>query len=275
MEENEVEDILSVLTPSSNTPDDKTTMESITAPSVPPRASEDEILKSTATIGRSGPLVLHSASPFPVAFGNLNATTSQTGSPPPVLSLFPELDRDDVVCIMTHELCGKDLYKLYTRPTTGDDNNVDKDSEYTTFKSLYLPLLRYFEMVSIYFAQDYSLPMVFFEFLAHFQDITSQYEWPAVRQYTLSFFNHRRREVIESNNYSGWAIRDSYLFERYLSGNEKGCAEEYPSMSSSTTISISDITPVISPPVTVDIDDEASHTIPLLIGFIWWVDLSV
>ncbi|KAH9479072.1 hypothetical protein JR316_0007649 [Psilocybe cubensis] len=254
MEENEVEDILNDLATPSISNGNPTTINTIGNPPSPTDSRPE-----THMFQQSLP-----SSPLRARFSNL---VLQAGTPPPVLHLFPELKRDDLIRIMSHQLEARDLHRL--QPTIHSDGSPDvgENIENATFDSLYLLLLRYFEIVSMYFAQDYLITLAFFEFLAHFQSISSKYEWPAVRQYTLSFFDCRRVEMYDSNDYSGWLRPDEALSEKYLVGHEKGGAL---SLVSSTTISIPDTAPpqVVPQPTNVNNSDEASRKATLFIGFL-------
>ncbi|PPQ80745.1 hypothetical protein CVT25_001866 [Psilocybe cyanescens] len=280
VEEHEVEDLLALVSSPTEKSDDASSMKmnsrpslhitQVTPPATPvavrPYASsplpvfvEVEDTSST-TLGRSSPLV--SQSPSPSAPSTPVATKSRLTSLPPLLSLFPGIEPHDIMSVLAHELRATDLYRLGTRHT---HNRAHKD--YNTFDSLYFPLLNYFSILSIHFANDYMVPLVFFDFLSHLQDISSEYEWPAVRQYTIEFFNRRRVEMFENSDYSRWSFCDTDLAEEHLSASKKVLIEECGAISSSTTAVITDDVHRHIPPTTMAV--ESSQVVPLLIGSIW------
>jgi hypothetical protein len=166
--------------------------------------------------------------------------TTQLGASPSLRSLFPEIEAAHITAIITHEFRGADLWKLDSRyrdkepafafnSTTGQfetSNRAAKD--YKSFNSLYIPLVTYFNVLSAHIPPSparRSVPFVFFHFLTHLQKIAAEYEWAAVLEYTMVFFNRRRMEMLEFGDYSKWAVPDTGLMAEHVFGNKKVIAK--------------------------------------------------
>lgn len=166
--------------------------------------------------------------------------TTQLGASPSLRSLFPEIETVHITAIINHDFRGADLWKLDSRyrdkepayafnNTTGQfetSNRAAKD--YKSFNSLYIPIVAYFNVLSAHIPSTTSqraVPFVFFHFLTHLQKIAAEYEWAAVLEYTMVFFNRRRMEMLEFGDYSKWAVPDTGLMAEHIFGNKKVVAK--------------------------------------------------
>jgi len=114
--------------------------------------------------------------------------------------------------------------------------------DYKTVASLFVPrLVTYFNILSAHASvqSNRTVPFVFFQFINHFQKISSKYKWTAVVEYTLAFLASRRLEMLEQGDYSKWAYRDSELAPEHLLGNKKILPASSKSASSAKSASTS------------------------------------
>lgn len=177
-----------------------------------------------------------------------------TGTSPSLRSLFPNVEAAHITAIITHDFRGADLYKLDSRyrdketaytfnGTTGQfesSNRAAKD--YKSYDALYLPLVTYFSILSAHLPNQRTIPFVFFQFLIHLQKITRDYEWNAVLEYTMIFFNRRRMEMLESGDYSHWAMPDAGLMAEHVFAHKKSVVK---ASGSSKSMSSSPRTPIV------------------------------
>jgi hypothetical protein len=175
--------------------------------------------------------------------------TTQTGASPSIRSLFPEIEAAHITAIISHDFRGADLWKLDSRyrdkepafafnSTMGQfetSNRAAKD--YKSFNSLYIPLVMYFNILSAHIPStpQRTVPFVFFHFLTHLQKIATEYEWAAVLEYTMVFFNRRWMEMLEFGDYSKWAVPDPGLMAEHVFGNKKVISKAGSSPKNSVT----------------------------------------
>lgn len=193
------------------------------------RALIDDLAKKIDATAAAPPPGPNGAPPFIAPI----TTTTNGASPPSLRSLFPDIEAAHITAIITHEFCGTDLYKLDSRyrdkeasfafnGTTGQfetSNRAAKD--YKTFNALYLPLVVYFSVLAVHVSPQRTIPLVFFQFLTHLQKIADEYEWSAVLEYTMVFFNRRRMEMLENGDYSKWATPDAALMAEHIFAHKK------------------------------------------------------
>lgn len=161
--------------------------------------------------------------------------TANGPSPSSLRSLFPDIEAAHITSIINHDFRASDLYKLDSRycnkeasfsfnGTTGQFETTNKAAkDYKTFNALFIPLVTYFNILSAHAASQRNtpVPMVFFDFIIHLQEIDEEYEWPAVLEYTIVFFNRRRMEMLENGDYSKWGAANSALMTKYVFSNKK------------------------------------------------------
>ncbi|KAF6744095.1 hypothetical protein DFP72DRAFT_826402 [Ephemerocybe angulata] len=148
-------------------------------------------------------------------------------------SLFPDIEAAHITSIITHDFRGSDLYKLDSRyrdkeaaftfnGSTGQFETSNRAAkEYKTFDMLYIPLVAYFSILSAHLPGQPTVPLVFFKFLVHLQKLARDYEWAAVLEYSIIFFNRRRMEMLESGDYSHWALPDNGLMAEHIYAHRK------------------------------------------------------
>ena len=204
------------------------------------------------------------ASPPPQQIPLLLHTTPNPGIPfvPPVslnpasgMSLdrsFPHVEPALRLAIAKHEFRPGHLYKLDAtvkerpKPKTfeisddGEFTQRDRDAspkDYPSFRTLYDPLVIYFEILEYFIISSGNIPAIqqvvlgCSEYLRLLYQVYSRYEWSAVLQYHFMFHNRRLAEMREGD-YSGWHIMDSELASLYLYGNPKPSSKTSGSSSS-------------------------------------------
>ncbi|KAF6751041.1 hypothetical protein DFP72DRAFT_1012906 [Ephemerocybe angulata] len=175
-----------------------------------------------------------------------SGSSEETGGVPPFIpppttngastslrSLFPDIEAAHITSIITHDFRGSDLYKLDSRyrdkeaaftfnGSTGQFETSNRAAkEYKTFDMLYIPLVAYFSILSAHLPSQPTVPLVFFKFLVHLQKLARDYEWAAVLEYSIVFFNRRRMEMLEHGDYSHWALPDNGLMAEHIYAHRK------------------------------------------------------
>ncbi|KAF6750251.1 hypothetical protein DFP72DRAFT_744359, partial [Ephemerocybe angulata] len=149
-----------------------------------------------------------------------------------IRSLFPDVEAAQITAIITHEFRGADLHKLDSRYRDKDldvfisaEGTIERrnkgEKDYKSFDALYQPLITYFAILAAHIPNQRTIPFVFFQFLIHLQKISKDYEWTAVLEYVMIFFNRRRMEMLESGDYSQWAKPDAALMAEYVYAHRK------------------------------------------------------
>lgn len=162
--------------------------------------------------------------PIPAANG-----TSHTS----LRSQFPDIEAAHITSIINHEFRASDLYKLDSQyrdkeasfafnGATGQFETSNKPAKnYKDYNSLSIPLVAYFDILSYHVAPQRNVATFFFRFINHLQEIAHEYEWHAVLEYTVVFFNRRRMEMLENGDYSKWATADPALMTRHVFAHKK------------------------------------------------------
>ncbi|KAK0471865.1 hypothetical protein IW261DRAFT_1344122 [Armillaria novae-zelandiae] len=152
---------------------------------------------------------------------------------PSIFSLFPEVEVATITCVIQHELCASDIYKLDprhhdkmdrktlelngTKLKLANDNTVLK--EYRTLNSIIDPLTMYFSILIMHAqpsGKSALLAVQLFHYTVHLSRIASEYKWQAVVSYHMAFFTKRRREMMDGD-YARWGriileLRGEHLF---------------------------------------------------------------
>ena len=154
---------------------------------------------------------------------------------------FPHVEPALRLAIAKHDFRPGHLYKLDAtvkerpKPRTfeisddGEFTQRDRDAspkDYPSFRTLYDPLVVYFEILEYFIISSGNIPAIqqvvlgCSEYLRLLYQIYTRYEWSAVLQYHFMFHNRRIAEMREGD-YSGWRTIDSELAALYLYSNPK------------------------------------------------------
>jgi hypothetical protein len=168
---------------------------------------------------------------------------------------FPHIESALRLAIARHEFRPAHLYKLdatvkekpkgKTFEISDDGDLTQREREgsskdYPSFRSLYDPLVVYFELLQYFIISSGNLPVIqqvvlgCSEYLRILYQMYTRYEWTAVLQYHFMFHNRRLAEM-RDGDYSGWRIIDAELASLYLYGNPKSSSK--PIVHSSSTSS--------------------------------------
>lgn len=154
------------------------------------------------------------------------------GASPSIRSLFPDVEAATITAIITHEFRANELFKLDSRyrdkeatyAFNGSTNEFESSNraakDYKVLNSILFPLHTYFAILTAHISNQRTIPLVFFQYLTHLGKLASEYEWPAVLEYHMIFFNRRRTEMIDGN-YSAWAVADTPLMSEYVFSHKK------------------------------------------------------
>ncbi|KAF8578722.1 hypothetical protein K439DRAFT_1307894, partial [Ramaria rubella] len=151
---------------------------------------------------------------------------------------FPHVDSALRLAIARHEFRPGHLYTLdatikekpkprsFEITDDGEFTQRDRDAspkDYPSFRSLFDPLVVYFEILQFFIISSGNIPAIqqvvlgCFEYSRLLYQIYSRYEWPAVLQYHF-MFHHRCLAEMRDGDYSGWRAMDMELASLHLYG---------------------------------------------------------
>lgn len=147
--------------------------------------------------------------------------------PPSLRSLFPDIESACITSVITHELKASDIYKLDPRLKDSESSfiltgaglqlNDSKHKSYKNLNSIIFPLHTYFGILLEYIPaiSSHGLASYFLWYLTHVEKLATEYEWAAVLEYHMLFFNRRRNEMI-TGHYTAWASPDLTLLSTHV-----------------------------------------------------------
>ena len=192
------------------------------------------------------PIVPRSPSALPPPVPPLRAPTQSFGgfippyttnpaygaSPPSLATFFTDIPAATLQNVLSHNLPAEDLYKLDTRLkfnrskqefslTSGKlevTSATGAVKDYPTPSSVFVPLSRYCLIMQKHTAQLADLgdlPSYFTAYMHHFHVLVTEYEWSAVRNYHMNFFDARLDDM-KRGIYDTWAWPDPLLSGQFL-----------------------------------------------------------
>ncbi|KAG5640373.1 hypothetical protein DXG03_008886 [Asterophora parasitica] len=155
------------------------------------------------------------------------STNPATGASSSLRSLFPDVKAACITSIIMHKFHATDLYKLDSRHCDQESsyafnraknqfevsNHAAKD--YKMPNSVIILLHTYFAILSAHIPNQHTVPLIFFQYLSHLQELASEYEWATVFTYHSIFFNCQQAEMM-AGNYLEWANQDTVLFSKHI-----------------------------------------------------------
>ncbi|KAJ7846549.1 hypothetical protein B0H13DRAFT_1459511, partial [Mycena leptocephala] len=133
-------------------------------------------------------------------------------------SLFPDTESACITAVITHELKASDIYKLDPRLKDSESSfiltgvglqlNDSKHKSYKNLNSIIFPLHTYFAILleHIPTSSRHGISSYFFP---------TEYEWAAVLEYHMLFFNRRRTEM-QAGLYTAWSSPDLTLLSTHV-----------------------------------------------------------
>jgi hypothetical protein len=152
--------------------------------------------------------------------------------PPSLRSLFPDIESACITAVITHELKASDIYKLDPRLKDSESSfiltgaglqlNDSKHKSYKNANSIVFPLHTYFAILLEHIPASSSrgIAAYFFWYLTHIETLATEYEWAAVLEYHILFFNRRRTEM-QSGFYTAWSSPDLTLLSTHVYPHRK------------------------------------------------------
>ncbi|KAJ7196065.1 hypothetical protein GGX14DRAFT_299285, partial [Mycena pura] len=158
---------------------------------------------------------------------------------PSLRSLFPDTESACITAVITHELKASDIYKLDPRlkdsessfilTGTGLQLNDSKHKSYKNLNSIVFPLHTYFAILleHIPASSAHGIASYFLWYLTHIETLATEYDWAAVLEYHILFFNRRRTEM-QSGHYTAWSSPDLTLLSTHVYPHRKMVAPSKP-----------------------------------------------
>ncbi|KAG6828092.1 hypothetical protein H0H87_002962 [Tephrocybe sp. NHM501043] len=156
--------------------------------------------------------------------------------PNSIRSLFSKVETAIIMAIITHEFKATDLHKLnskYQHTDTaytfnGLTNQFEASNitakEYKNPNSTIISLQIYFSILQAHITDQWAnIASQFFSYNVHLLKIASEYEWAAVLDYHMEFFNMWHTEMMDKL-YSGWGTVDAALMAEHVLGCHKPMA---------------------------------------------------
>lgn len=152
--------------------------------------------------------------------------------PPSLRSLFPDIESACITAVITHELKASDIYKLDPRLKDSESSfiltgaglqlNDSKHKSYKNVNSIVFPLHTYFAILlkHIPASSGRGIAAYFFWYLTHIETLATEYEWAAVLEYHILFFNRRRTEM-QNGFYAAWSSPDLTLLSTHVYPHRK------------------------------------------------------
>ncbi|KAJ7608624.1 hypothetical protein DFH06DRAFT_1111148 [Mycena polygramma] len=159
--------------------------------------------------------------------------------PPSLRSLFPDIESACITSVITHELKGSDIYKLDPRLKDSESSfiltgaglqlNDSKHKSYKNVNSIIFPLHTYFAILleHIPASSGRGIAAYFFWYLTHLETLATEYEWAAVLEYHVLFFNRRRTEM-QNGFYTAWSSPDLTLLSTHVYPHRKAVTPSKP-----------------------------------------------
>ncbi|KAJ7206677.1 hypothetical protein B0H12DRAFT_1195782 [Mycena haematopus] len=155
---------------------------------------------------------------------------SAAGASPSLDALFPDVKPACITAVITHDLEASELYKLDRRirdsqPTWSlsaegsIDLNTSKHKAYKNLNSILVPMTTYFAILTAHLPAR-APPVYFYRYISHLAMLAPEYEWAAVLEYHIIFFNRRRSEM-SRGSYEGWATADIELLSSFVYPHRK------------------------------------------------------
>ncbi|KAJ7258775.1 hypothetical protein B0H12DRAFT_999489, partial [Mycena haematopus] len=155
---------------------------------------------------------------------------STAGASPSLDALFPDVKPACITAVITHDLEASELYKLDRRirdsqPTWSlsaegsIDLNASKHKAYKNLNSILVPMTTYFAILTAHLPAR-TPPVYFYRYISHLATLAPEYEWAAVLEYHIIFFNRRRSEMARGS-YEGWATTDIELLSSFVYPHRK------------------------------------------------------
>ncbi|KAJ7208535.1 hypothetical protein GGX14DRAFT_335285, partial [Mycena pura] len=147
-------------------------------------------------------------------------------------TLFPDVEPACITAVITHNLAAADLYKLDARIREADPTynlgatgmlelSVGKHRTYKTFSStLSIPLHTYFAILGAHLAGHAGPGIYFHRYLEHLELLVLEFDWAAVLEYHMRFFNRRRRDMLQGA-YQGWGDVETSLLSTLVYPHRK------------------------------------------------------
>ncbi|KAF7378022.1 Integrase/recombinase xerD [Mycena sanguinolenta] len=159
------------------------------------------------------------------------ALNSPAGASPSLRALFPDIEPACITAVITHDLKATDLYKLDIRvrdaePTLQFNSsgvmelNVSRHKMYKNLSTVKVPLNVYFGILSSHFSARTNATAYFWRYATHLDLLAAEFEWAAVLEYHILFFNRRRTEML-AGSYEGWGQPDSHLLSIHVHPHRK------------------------------------------------------
>ncbi|KAJ7094101.1 hypothetical protein C8R44DRAFT_546441, partial [Mycena epipterygia] len=151
---------------------------------------------------------------------------------PTLRSLFPDIESACITAVITHELKASDVYKLDPRLKDSESSfvltgaglqlNDSKHKNYKNLNSIVFPLHTYFAILLEYVpaTSSHGLASYFLWYLTHIETLATEYEWAAVLEYHILFFNRRRNEML-TGHYTAWSSPDLTLLSTHVYPHRK------------------------------------------------------
>ncbi|KAJ7744892.1 hypothetical protein B0H16DRAFT_1277957, partial [Mycena metata] len=147
-------------------------------------------------------------------------------------SLFPDTESACITAVITHELKASDIYKLDPRLKDSEPSfivtgaglqlNDSKHKSYKNLNSIVFPLHTYFAIILEHIppSSPRGIAASFLWYLTHVETLATEYEWAAVLECHMLFFNRRRTEM-QSGHYSAWSSPDLTLLSTHVYPHRK------------------------------------------------------
>ncbi|KAH9485340.1 hypothetical protein JR316_0002248 [Psilocybe cubensis] len=155
---------------------------------------------------------------------------------PSLRSTFPEIEAAHITAIIIHTFQQYDLHKLdskycekmaepaytFNASTMQFEASNKAAHKYKMVNSLLTPLIIYFDvLIAHLFAASprVNVSHFFFKFINHFHKLTTEYDWPAVLEYTMAFIARQCADMADHGNYTKWGLPNKELQLQHLFGH--------------------------------------------------------
>ncbi|KAJ7926778.1 hypothetical protein B0H13DRAFT_1599388, partial [Mycena leptocephala] len=154
-------------------------------------------------------------------------------------SLLPDTESACITAVITHELKALDMYKLHPRLKDSESSfiltgmglqlNDSKHKSYKNLNSIIFPLHTYFAILleHIPTSSHHGISSYFFLYLTHIETLATEYEWTAVLEYHMLFFNRRWTEM-QAGIYPAWSSPDLTLLSTHIYLHRKSLTPSKP-----------------------------------------------
>ncbi|KAJ7758936.1 hypothetical protein DFH07DRAFT_722349, partial [Mycena maculata] len=159
--------------------------------------------------------------------------------PPSLRSLFPDIESACITSVITHELKASDIYKLDPRLKDSESSfvltgaglqlNDSKHKAYKNLNFIVFPLHTYFAILleHIPTSSGRGVASYFLWYLTHLETLATEFEWAAVLEYHMLFFNQRRNEML-TGHYLAWGASDITLLSTNVYPHRKAAPSSKP-----------------------------------------------